>query len=264
MSICQMLVRPPLISYSTPWKRLATYEVPDLPACPVGGCTCAWLWVPKGCGQPNMYMQGFKCTVTGATATHAVAPAQPPVYCKDDASTCVKGAKQMIVWNQAEGNNVQPPQFVSPGYNAAWGYLPGAQDDIFVPGGSTAPSSSAPAATPTTSSTILGATSSWVSAVTPPVKVVSSSTPAIISTTSSTPVVAASSWSPPTSAPVKVVSTPVDPIMGVSSSTGNPLPSSWPAALPSTLSTKVKPVSAIAASAAPSHGHPHHGCHNHD
>jgi len=38
----------------TPWKRLATYEVPDLPACPEGGCTCAWLWVPDGCGQGNM------------------------------------------------------------------------------------------------------------------------------------------------------------------------------------------------------------------
>lgn len=32
--------------YSTPWKRIATYQVPqDLPACPEGGCHCAWLWV---------------------------------------------------------------------------------------------------------------------------------------------------------------------------------------------------------------------------
>ncbi|KAL3460260.1 hypothetical protein BJX64DRAFT_263498 [Aspergillus heterothallicus] len=39
----------------TPWRRLATYEVPqDLPACPEGGCICAWLWVPQGCGQRNM------------------------------------------------------------------------------------------------------------------------------------------------------------------------------------------------------------------
>jgi hypothetical protein len=40
--------------YHTPWKRLATYDVPDLPACPEGGCTCAWLWIPNGCGQANM------------------------------------------------------------------------------------------------------------------------------------------------------------------------------------------------------------------
>lgn len=42
----------------TPWKTSATYQVPaGLPACPEGGCTCAWVWVPRGCGQPNMYMQ---------------------------------------------------------------------------------------------------------------------------------------------------------------------------------------------------------------
>ena len=40
--------------YHTPWKRLATYDVPNLPKCPEAGCTCAWLWVPLQCGQPNM------------------------------------------------------------------------------------------------------------------------------------------------------------------------------------------------------------------
>jgi hypothetical protein len=38
----------------TPWKRLATYQVPDLPECPPEGCHCAWLWIPNGCGQGNM------------------------------------------------------------------------------------------------------------------------------------------------------------------------------------------------------------------
>ncbi|KAG6833641.1 hypothetical protein H0H93_013121, partial [Arthromyces matolae] len=33
---------------STPWKRLTTYSVPDLPACPADGCICAWGWVPNG------------------------------------------------------------------------------------------------------------------------------------------------------------------------------------------------------------------------
>lgn len=55
--------------YHTPWKRLATYDVPDLPACPEGGCTCAWLWIPNGCGQANMCVfselssrcHGFEC-----------------------------------------------------------------------------------------------------------------------------------------------------------------------------------------------------------
>jgi hypothetical protein len=78
-----------------------------------------------------MYMQGFKCKVTGANSTTPVAPAVPPVYCADDASKCVKGAKQMIVWHQLEGNNVFPPDGVSPGYNEAWGWSNGAQSDIF-------------------------------------------------------------------------------------------------------------------------------------
>jgi hypothetical protein len=30
-----------LIITSTPWKRIATYQVPDLPACPPAGCYCA-------------------------------------------------------------------------------------------------------------------------------------------------------------------------------------------------------------------------------
>lgn len=29
-------------SISTPFKLLATYDVPDLPACPPGGCHCVW------------------------------------------------------------------------------------------------------------------------------------------------------------------------------------------------------------------------------
>lgn len=55
---------------STPWNRLATYQVPaGLPACPPGGCTCAHLWIPKGCGQANMYVRadkGFRVQRTGS------------------------------------------------------------------------------------------------------------------------------------------------------------------------------------------------------
>ncbi|CEN61973.1 hypothetical protein ASPCAL08616 [Aspergillus calidoustus] len=117
----------------TPWKRLATYEVPQhLPACPKGGCTCAWLWVPKGCGQPNIYMAGYKCNVTDVTSTKQLAPAQPPVYCEDDSSKCVAGAKQMIAWNQATGNNIEAPAGKTPMYNEVCGFKSGPQNDIFV------------------------------------------------------------------------------------------------------------------------------------
>lgn len=84
----------------TPWHRLATYQVPaGMPACPKGGCTCAHLWVPKNCGEPNMYMQGFKCKVTNA-GTKKIAKAKPPVWCADNPGKCRKGAKQMIVFNR--------------------------------------------------------------------------------------------------------------------------------------------------------------------
>jgi hypothetical protein len=92
------ILTPPL---STPWKRLATYSVPaGLPPCPPDGCTCAWLWVPSGCGDPNMYMQGYKCNVTQTTSRVPVAEARPPVPCAGDASACVKGAKQIIAWHR--------------------------------------------------------------------------------------------------------------------------------------------------------------------
>jgi len=116
---------------NTPWKRVATYAVPaDLPPCPAEGCTCAWLWIPKGCGEPNMYMQGFRCMVTGSNSNRRLAPAQPPRYCPN-INDCVRGAKQMMVFMQAEGNNVEKPgnDFVS--YSSDWGFSPGAQNDIF-------------------------------------------------------------------------------------------------------------------------------------
>ncbi|KAK5709263.1 hypothetical protein LTR17_019943 [Elasticomyces elasticus] len=144
----------------TPWKRLATYEVPaGMPACPEGGCICAHLWVPKGCGQPNMYMQGFKCKTTGAVGTKQIAKAQPPVWCADDVSKCKTGAKQMIVFNQLEGNNVPTPDGETPAYNVMAGFKPGAQDDIFVAG---SPPTSTSKVTSTSKATTAPA-SSWSS-----------------------------------------------------------------------------------------------------
>lgn len=78
-----------------------------------------------------MYMQGFKCKVTGVTGSSALAPARPPVWCEDDLARCVRGAKQMVVWNQLEGNNVEISGFDlsgsnrSPTYNAKMGFSNG-------------------------------------------------------------------------------------------------------------------------------------------
>lgn len=142
-------------SYSTPWKRVANYQAPSgMAACPPGGCICAWLWcvlprlsfslifchsakfhlsfrVPDGCGEPNMYMAGFRCKVTGNTGNRRPAPAKPPVWCEGQPDKCTKGAKQMIAWNQASGNNIAVKGLQadgkqkSPGYNTKCGWQPG-------------------------------------------------------------------------------------------------------------------------------------------
>ncbi|KAG6900141.1 hypothetical protein C0993_002290 [Termitomyces sp. T159_Od127] len=84
-----------------------------------------------GCGEPNMYMLPYRCKVTGVTGDAAVAPGTPAVWCEDDPSQCIPGAKQMIYWNQAEGNNIEvigtdlagSPK--SPAYNAKLGFVNG-------------------------------------------------------------------------------------------------------------------------------------------
>jgi len=129
--------------YNTPFRRVATFDVPaDLPECPPDGCICAALWVPNHCGEPNEYMIGYNCKVTNVKPTaRPLAPAKPPVFCEDDPSTCVKGAKGVIVFNQLEGNNIvldgnqKDGQPKSPGYNQKTGFADGVQNDIFVQAG---------------------------------------------------------------------------------------------------------------------------------
>ena len=85
----------------------------------------------NSCGQPNMFMQPFKCRVTGATSVTPVAAAQPPRWCEGNPDACVKGAKQMVSWHQASGNNIVVDGWdlsgrpKSPTYNAKLGFADG-------------------------------------------------------------------------------------------------------------------------------------------
>ncbi|KAG8786215.1 hypothetical protein FRC16_001771 [Serendipita sp. 398] len=97
-------------------------------------------WLPGKCGQINMYIHPYKCHVTGSTSIIPLStPAKPPVWCENDPSRCVRGAKQMIYWAQASGNNVfvedqqKDGKAKSPGYNVKMGFQDGAQNDIFLP-----------------------------------------------------------------------------------------------------------------------------------
>ncbi len=127
------------LSCSTPWKRIAKYSVPDLPPCPAAGCICAvrMFWPPLlyhadglfkslvrmdtkwvipshssksincrltfdslRCGEPTLYMQGFRCTVTGSKTNPVRTikyPAVAPQWCQDDSAQCVAGPKQVCM-----------------------------------------------------------------------------------------------------------------------------------------------------------------------
>ncbi|KAJ3806350.1 hypothetical protein EV368DRAFT_50549 [Lentinula lateritia] len=123
------------VTYNTPWKRLTTYEVPaNMPACPEGGCICAWGWIPNACGEANMYFEGIRCQVTPGSDPKPLGTPKAPVWCEDDTSACVTGPKQMLFWHQASGDNIEVDgldlagEFKSPGYNAKCGFSNGEID----------------------------------------------------------------------------------------------------------------------------------------
>jgi hypothetical protein len=96
-------------------------------------------------------MQGFKCNVTNTSPTaKPLAKAQVPVYCENEPERCVKGAKQMLAWHQATGNNIETKQGLTPNYNQKCGWAEGAQKDIFQDGVGT-PAQSASVLSPTAS-----------------------------------------------------------------------------------------------------------------
>ncbi|KDQ12702.1 hypothetical protein BOTBODRAFT_134223 [Botryobasidium botryosum FD-172 SS1] len=126
------------VRYNTPFRRVASFDVPaDMPACPDAGCICAWGWVPNNCGEPNMYMGGYRCRVTNAKSTKPLAVPKAPTWCEGNPGACTQGAKQMVFWHQSQGNNVEltgtqaDGQAKSPGYNMKMGFEDGAQANIF-------------------------------------------------------------------------------------------------------------------------------------
>ncbi|KAG1847052.1 hypothetical protein F4604DRAFT_1936096 [Suillus subluteus] len=190
------------VRYNTSRKRVTSYDVPkDMPACLADGCTCAIM----GLGSLSrlrfitvneQYLVDpewrFKCMVTSATSTTPVATPKPPVWCEEDQSTCTQGAKQILIWNQAEGNDIavngtdlsSNPK--SPAYNGKCGFQDGdgAQNDIF---GTSSSAATAPAAIVSSSSPPASSPSPPASSFSPPVTSLSS---------------AVASHSPPVSSPI--------------------------------------------------------------
>jgi len=74
--------------------------------------------------------------VTGAVAFSEPAPGQPPVWCEDDESKCVKGPKELMCYHQAGRNDIfvngyqRNGELEALGYNMTIGFHNGAQNDI--------------------------------------------------------------------------------------------------------------------------------------
>lgn len=78
-------------------KDLKTeFAIPkNMPACPEGGCVCAWFW--QGQDSANeMYMTGFKCDVEGGITGASVGTPKPASLCKS--GSCASGPKQPLIW----------------------------------------------------------------------------------------------------------------------------------------------------------------------
>ncbi|TFY82132.1 hypothetical protein EWM64_g1884 [Hericium alpestre] len=124
------------------WTLHTDFQVPAaMPACPEGGCTCAWFWLHSSdSGAQQMYMTGFKCTVTGATSSTPIGKPQLARRCGADPasgiqnatpSNCTDGAKQPFYWYQKEGNTFFEGTYSPPKYGDLYNFKDGGQNDIF-------------------------------------------------------------------------------------------------------------------------------------
>jgi hypothetical protein len=121
------------VNHECVWKVNTPFQIPkDMPPCPEGGCICAWHWIHSvDSGSAQMYMNGFRCKVTGSTANTPVSKPVVPKRCTGDLSKCNQGAQQPLYWFQAEGNNMFNGQYDPPYYLDEWGFTDGAQNGIF-------------------------------------------------------------------------------------------------------------------------------------
>ncbi|WVQ82351.1 hypothetical protein IAT38_004479 [Cryptococcus sp. DSM 104549] len=161
------------VNHTCPWFKHVDFQIPsDLPACPEGGCHCMWGWVHSAdAGSEQNYFLGYRCNVTGATGVTPLPAAKTANKCDypTDTSNCTVGAKQPHYWFQNERNNNPQGTYDPPFYNGAYGFMDGAQTDLFAAAGSADASTSVSASTSSTvasasasSSSVVGSTSSAV------------------------------------------------------------------------------------------------------
>ncbi|THH09276.1 hypothetical protein EW145_g2125 [Phellinidium pouzarii] len=123
------------------WNRFTNFDIPNLPACPEGGCFCGFFWIHAAdAGSAQIYMNAYRCVVNGATSTVPLATSRIPRRCGADPDfgkpnaapwNCTYGAKQPMYWYQSERNNMFEDAQQPPSFNDMYHFLDGRQDDIF-------------------------------------------------------------------------------------------------------------------------------------
>ncbi|KAI0359907.1 hypothetical protein OH77DRAFT_1434295 [Trametes cingulata] len=165
------------INQTCVWNMYTKFDVPNLPACPEGGCHCAWFWIHSiDSGSEQIYMNGFKCKVVGDVGTQPLGKPAVPRRCGADPDNglpdprpgnCTIGAKLPMYWYQNEGNNMPEDTYHAPYYNDLYGFHDGAQHDVFQDGVIASLAGSGAGSAPTPSSTPAHASSSAAPAPAP-------------------------------------------------------------------------------------------------
>ncbi|WWC70230.1 uncharacterized protein I206_104180 [Kwoniella pini CBS 10737] len=149
------------VNYTCPWFKNVDFQIPsNLPPCPEGGCHCMWGWIHSAdAGSEQNYFLGYKCNITDAIGLTPIPTPKTANKCNypTDISNCTIGAKQPHYWYQNERNNNPQGEYDPPFYNNEYGFINGAQTDLFASVGE--------AETDTSSTNITGATSSNTSAI---------------------------------------------------------------------------------------------------
>lgn len=143
------------VNHECVWITSTTFPIPqDMPPCPEGGCICGWHWIHSpDSGSAQMFMNGFRCNVTGSTSDIPLAKPEVPKRCTGDFSQCNQGAQQPMYWWQAERNNMDNGQYDPPFYLEEWGFANGAQNGIFEKRDGNSTTSTPPTDKPTSTST---------------------------------------------------------------------------------------------------------------
>ncbi|KAH9902992.1 hypothetical protein C8Q73DRAFT_742224 [Cubamyces lactineus] len=201
------------------WEMHTKFQVPNLPACPEDGCHCAWFWIHSiDSGSEQIYMNGFKCKVTGDVGTQPLGKPAVPRRCGADPDNgrpdptpgnCTIGAKLPMYWYQREGNNMFEDTYHAPYYDDLYGFHDGAQNDIFQDG---------------VIASLAGSGAGSVPTSTPPA---SSITSAAQTTSTPAPPASSSPSAPASSAsPVSSVASSTPPSSSAASSSSSVTPSS--------------------------------------